>query len=314
MERKIFLCFLLFYFANSGYGILAQEVNTDKIDSLKIQQTDMPTGFILFQEKIAKPGASPEEQIIQLWRRESSDQDLLLVEETVEKLDQPGGSSISQIWYRGDKNEKKDKIEIEIVICFSQEEMEKTVTYFTTEAFSDQFELMALPFAGSKSWEPIIKNPNGESFSVMFLRYNVFVRLYVRLRNATEKELEQISKQFADKIDNKILFLITSAADYEDQAAEGNKVFELLQNWPNPFNSSTTIRYVLPKSTHVVLKVFDISGREIVTLVNAEMLPGMHTTTWNGRDRLGREVASGVYFYRLQFKNQVVSGKMILMR
>ena len=95
---------------------------------------------------------------------------------------------------------------------------------------------------------------------------------------------------------------------------EGNKAFELLQNWPNPFNSSTTIRYVLPKSTHVVLKIFNMLGREIVTLVNAEMPAGMHTVSWNSRDRLGREVASGVYFYRLQFKDQVVSGKMILMR
>ncbi|NIA30190.1 MAG: T9SS type A sorting domain-containing protein [Actinobacteria bacterium] len=312
MERKIFLCFLLFYFANSGYGILAQEINANKIDSLKTQQTDMPTGFILFQERIAKPGASPEEQIIQLWRRETNDQDLLLVEETVEKLDQPGGSSISQIWYRGDKNEEKDKIEIEIVICFSQEEIEKTVTYFTTEAFSNQFEITASPFAGEKSWEPIIKNPNGDSFSVMFLRYNVFVRLYVRLEN--EKELQQASQELADKIDNKILLLTTSTPNHEGRAAEGNKAFELGQNWPNPFNSSTTIRYVLPKSTHVVLKVFDISGREIVTLVNTEMPAGMHTTTWNSRDRLGREVSSGVYFYRLQFKDQIRSGKMILMR
>ena len=91
-------------------------------------------------------------------------------------------------------------------------------------------------------------------------------------------------------------------------------IFILHQNWPNPFNSSTTIRYVLPKSTHVVLKVFDIAGREIGTLVNAEMPAGMHTVTWRSRDQLGREVASGVYFYRLQLEDQVKSGKMILMR
>jgi len=90
--------------------------------------------------------------------------------------------------------------------------------------------------------------------------------------------------------------------------------FQLDQNYPNPFNPETTIRYTLPERGHVMLKVFDLHGREVATLVDAEKPAGAYTATWNGRDEQGRNVASGMYFYRIQFKDRVLMGKMILMR
>ena len=68
----------------------------------------------------------------------------------------------------------------------------------------------------------------------------------------------------------------------------------LLQNYPNPFNPSTTIRFSLPRREHVTLKVFDVLGREVATLVNSELSPGEHVVMWNASG-----VPSGLYFYRL---------------
>jgi len=90
--------------------------------------------------------------------------------------------------------------------------------------------------------------------------------------------------------------------------------FELSQNYPNPFNPQTNIRYQLPQSGRVVLKVYDVLGREVITLVDAEKEAGFHIITWNARDDLGRKVSSGVYYY------QVISGdfqetrKMLLLK
>jgi len=70
---------------------------------------------------------------------------------------------------------------------------------------------------------------------------------------------------------------------------------------PNPFNPLTTIRYDLPESATVDLRVYDISGRLVIVLVgDNETAPGRHEITWNGQDRYGQLVAAGVYFYRLE--------------
>lgn len=71
--------------------------------------------------------------------------------------------------------------------------------------------------------------------------------------------------------------------------------YELEQNYPNPFNPSTTIAFALPKSSEVTLKIFDIFGREIVTLVDAKLPAGRHQVIFNAST-----FSSGTYFYRLQ--------------
>ena len=77
------------------------------------------------------------------------------------------------------------------------------------------------------------------------------------------------------------------------------KQFSLMPNYPNPFNPSTTIRYQVPSSVHVELRVFDVSGALVRTLVNESKAPGAYSLEWNGRDDQGTAVSSGVYFYRL---------------
>jgi photosystem II stability/assembly factor-like uncharacterized protein len=85
--------------------------------------------------------------------------------------------------------------------------------------------------------------------------------------------------------------------------------FLLSQNYPNPFNPSTKIKYSVPKSSNVVIKVFDILGKELEILVNEEKPVGTYEITWYAAN-----LPSGVYFYRLEAGNFVHTKKMILLR
>ncbi|MCS7210102.1 MAG: S8 family serine peptidase [Chloroherpetonaceae bacterium] len=87
------------------------------------------------------------------------------------------------------------------------------------------------------------------------------------------------------------------------------RTFELAQNYPNPFNPSTAISYQLPTATNVVLKVYDMLGREVATLVNARQEAGRYQVTFNATN-----LASGIYFYRLQAGSFVETKKMMLVK
>ncbi len=75
--------------------------------------------------------------------------------------------------------------------------------------------------------------------------------------------------------------------------------YSLSQNQPNPFNPSTDISFSLPKSGQVKLTVYNILGAEVATLVDEIRSAGVHRITWDGTDKSGNPVASGVYLYRL---------------
>ncbi len=90
--------------------------------------------------------------------------------------------------------------------------------------------------------------------------------------------------------------------------------YNLYQNYPNPFNPSTTIQFDLHNTTKVILKIYDISGKEIQTLVNCDLAAGSYTIRWNGQDANGRNVHSGMYFYRLSTEMFSATKKMMLLR
>ena len=75
--------------------------------------------------------------------------------------------------------------------------------------------------------------------------------------------------------------------------------FALRQNYPNPFNPSTTIDYSLPVESIVHLTVYNLLGQEVATLMNGLVSVGKHQAVWNGKDNAGHQVASGIYFYRM---------------
>ncbi|HXG00179.1 MAG TPA: kelch repeat-containing protein, partial [Bacteroidota bacterium] len=88
--------------------------------------------------------------------------------------------------------------------------------------------------------------------------------------------------------------------DVEEQSPEIPSQFALLQNYPNPFNPATTIRYALPTAARVNLTVYNILGQRVSELVDEVQASGNHSVMWNGRNQAGAQVASGVYFYRLE--------------
>jgi hypothetical protein len=95
--------------------------------------------------------------------------------------------------------------------------------------------------------------------------------------------------------------------------------FSLTQNVPNPFEKGTIIAYTLPQKSHVSLKVYDLTGREVKSLIGGEMSAGYHSLRWDGKDEAGKKVSSGIYFYRLNARGRETrpytqTRKMIILR
>jgi len=90
--------------------------------------------------------------------------------------------------------------------------------------------------------------------------------------------------------------------------------FALEQNYPNPFNPETEIRFQLPEATHVVVKIFNTLGEEIRTLADGLYEAGYHNLRWDGKDKNGNPLSSGVYLYQLRAKTFSQIKKMILLQ
>jgi len=91
------------------------------------------------------------------------------------------------------------------------------------------------------------------------------------------------------------------------------KKFYLYQNYPNPFNSTTTIAFDLPERAHVRITIYNILGQRVITILDRVLRPGKQEVIWDGVDRFGQQVVSGLYFYQLKTDNGVVeTRKMIL--
>lgn len=92
------------------------------------------------------------------------------------------------------------------------------------------------------------------------------------------------------------------------------ETFELSQNYPNPFNPETKIDFELPEMERVIIKIFDVLGREVRTLVDERKQAGYHTVTWDARDNFGSKVGSGVYYYRIVAGKFSETRKMLLLK
>ena len=122
----------------------------------------------------------------------------------------------------------------------------------------------------------------------------------------TESECDySLSKRFADEV-------ILGKAGYKQVKYQGSLAvtdYAIEQNFPNPFNPSTTIKYQLPQNGLVTLKIYDILGKEVATLVNSEQQSGRYEVNFNATN-----LASGVYLYRIKVNDYVAVKKMLLLK
>jgi hypothetical protein len=91
---------------------------------------------------------------------------------------------------------------------------------------------------------------------------------------------------------------------------------QLDQNFPNPFNSSTTINFKIAENSYqqIELSIYNLSGQKVKSLVNRLAGPGYYTMIWDGRNDAGNQVASGVYFYQLQVGKTFLKKKLLVIR
>ena len=99
--------------------------------------------------------------------------------------------------------------------------------------------------------------------------------------------------------DYRTSFILNSSSIIVDKSVSP-EVFQLYQNWPNPFNSQTKIQFDLKKQSYISVVIFDVNGRRLKTVYQGNQGPGQYSLVWDGKDENGSVVCSGVYYYRLE--------------
>jgi len=108
---------------------------------------------------------------------------------------------------------------------------------------------------------------------------------------------------------------MTTPVEWEEVGqTELPKEFDLRQNYPNPFNPNTVIEYALPKSAHVTIEIYNLLGQKVNVLMDEDQKVGFYRVDWDGKDKDGGELASGIYFYRIQAGDFVKCKKMIMLK
>jgi hypothetical protein len=107
-------------------------------------------------------------------------------------------------------------------------------------------------------------------------------------------------------------FAKASEASSADEAL--HESFELKQNYPNPFNPATTIAFSLPQESDVSIKIYDVTGSLVRTMVNDNRVAGEYSVVWNGQNDKGVRVSSGVYIYRIEAGNFMQTRRMVVLK
>ncbi|MCH8957162.1 T9SS type A sorting domain-containing protein, partial [candidate division KSB1 bacterium] len=110
------------------------------------------------------------------------------------------------------------------------------------------------------------------------------------------------------------IFKEGSVTSVDDDLKAIPEQFSLAQNFPNPFNPSTTINYELKVPAIAHIRIYNTSGQLVITLVEEYKTPGKYSVVWNGRNDKGQKVSSGVYIYKSKFDDKLFSKKMVLLK
>jgi hypothetical protein len=133
-----------------------------------------------------------------------------------------------------------------------------------------------------------------------------------------QKQDQLTFKPQNDKFERKMYKLVTGTEDFIKANSEEIPLtpinFELRQNYPNPFNASTTIIFSLPKRMKTTVKIYNILGQLVKTLIDDELRGGIHKLIWNGRNNQDVNLTSGMYFIRIEGKDQIQVKKMLLIK
>ncbi len=151
--------------------------------------------------------------------------------------------------------------------------------------------------------------------SVAFKGSGVVATLKFQKRSATVGAVLLKRQEIRD---NDNISMVPTSAPIEEAAAIEQPLevedYVVYQNAPNPFNPDTKIAYALPRTERVTVRIFNVMGQVVRTLVDGVQPAGHHELTWNGRDESGHAVASGVYFYRFETADYARTVKMTLLK
>jgi hypothetical protein len=156
-------------------------------------------------------------------------------------------------------------------------------------------------FAGSNSGDLLLTSNNGNNWSILNSRMTI-TQLYSLV----------INDSFIYAVtDNGILYSSISGMETNVESLKKTvpASYILFQNYPNPFNPATTISYQVPKPGKILIKVYDMLGREIRTLVNEEKPAGSYSLKFDGRG-----LTSGIYIYRMIASDNVFTRKFVLLK
>ena len=167
---------------------------------------------------------------------------------------------------------------------------------------------------GSGSWTNIATITNDEIES--YIDYITYPdpkgrTIYYRMRGKVYDAYSEYTDELVPGINKRGMLARKRVANHINNNLIPQQ-FELYQNYPNPFNSTTAIRFQLPHATQISLKIYNIRGEEIRSVIAQRMLPGVQQLEWDGTDNAGRGVASGIYIYQLIAGDNKQVNKMIL--
>lgn len=114
----------------------------------------------------------------------------------------------------------------------------------------------------------------------------------------------------------KITFDVPRSVDpkTEQQMSAVLKTFTLMQNYPNPFNPTTNIIFAIPRPNVVSVRIYDVTGRLVKTLVNEFRSAGEHVVMWDGRNDEGQKASSGMYINEIRYDGSVMTRKMLMLK
>ena len=157
-------------------------------------------------------------------------------------------------------------------------------------------------------------NPNTEDIAESFL-------VYLAIQYCSDRISEETYQTITTTIPNRIqyfneqnfnMFPIDSSLSLSPDLIP--LIFALHQNYSNPFNPITSLRYDLPEQTQVILTIYDLMGREVTQLVNTTQEAGYKSVHWNATDMRGKPVSAGVYLYQIRSGEFVQTKKMVLLK